>query len=113
MTGDNTVMKVTEAEFRDLLSQAKVPVVVEFYADWCDSCRAFVPIFEGVSERLEPKYKFCKVNIDDAESLTEELGVDSVPTIMVFSNDRLAAQHVGGASEKQLESFITGTAEKL
>lgn len=100
-------MKVSEDEFRDVLDVAKVPVVVDFYANWCGPCKALMPKFERVAEKMQPDFSFCKVDIDTAESLCEELGVEIIPTIMVFENSRMLAQHQGGfASEDELVSFI-------
>jgi len=100
-------MKVTESEFRETLEKAKVPVVADFYADWCGPCRAFGPIFEQAAKKLAPEFSLCKVNIDEANTLAEEVGVNVVPTIMVFDDTRLIATHEGGfASVKELESFI-------
>jgi len=106
-------MKITESEFRETLEKAKVPVVADFYADWCGPCRAFGPIFEKTAFNLAPQFSLCKVNIDEASALAEEVGVRVVPTIMVFEQSRLIAAHEGGfASEKELESFIRASVKK-
>lgn len=106
-------MKATESQFRETLEKAKVPVVVDFYADWCGPCRAFGPIFEKAASDLAPKFSLCKVNIDEAAALAEEVGVRVVPTIMVFENTKLVATHEGGfASGKDLEAFIRDSVKK-
>ena len=100
-------MKATESQFRDILEKAKVPVVVDFYADWCGPCRAFGPIFEKAASALAPEFSLCKVNIDEASVLCEEVGVRVVPTVMVFDGARIIATHEGGfGSVKELELFI-------
>jgi len=103
-------MKATESQFRETLKKAKVPVVADFYADWCGPCRAFGPIFEKAAKTLAPEFALCKVNIDEAEALAEEVGVRVVPTIMVFVETRLVATHEGGfASAGELEAFVRGS----
>ena len=103
-------MKITESEFRELLEKTKVPVVADFYADWCGPCRAFGPTFEAAGKRMAPEFAFCKINIDEATALCQEVDVRVVPTIMVFRENRKIAEHEGGfASEKDLEKFIRTT----
>jgi len=105
-------MKITESQFRETLGKAKVPVVVDFYADWCGPCRAFGPLFEEAAQSLAPDFSLCKVNIDEASALCEEVGVRVVPTIMVFNDTRLIATHEGGfASVNDLEDFIKGSVD--
>ena len=100
-------MQITESEFRDLLEKAKVPVVVDLYADWCGPCRNFGPCFERVGKKMAPEFSFCKVNIDEATSLCDEVGVRVVPTIMVFNQSRKIDTHEGGfASEGELEKWV-------
>ena len=106
-------MKITESEFRDLLNKAKVPVVVDFFAIWCGPCRLFGPMFEKVGKRMAPEFSFCKVDIDEAAALCDEVGVRVVPTVMVFDSNRKVAEHEGGfASEKDLEAFVKSAVKK-
>ena len=106
-------MKITESEFRETLEVAKVPVVADFYADWCGPCRSFGPIFEKAAEKLAPEFSCCKLDIDEASTLAEEVGVRVVPTVMVFDETRLIATHEGGfASEKELIDFVRKSVKK-
>jgi len=106
-------MKATESQFRELLEKAKVPVVVAFYADWCGPCRSFAPIFEKAAGDLAPDFSLCKVDIDEATALCEEVSVRVVPTIMVFDETRIVATNEGGfTSEKDLETFIKDSVKK-
>jgi thioredoxin len=103
-------MKITESEFRDLLEKTEGPVVADFYADWCGPCRAFGPVFEKTGAGLKDKFSFCKINIDEADALCEELGISVVPTIMVFNNSRVVAQHEGGfPTAAELTKFINSS----
>ena len=105
--GNTFIMKATESQFRETLEKATVPVVVDFYADWCGPCRAFGPIFEKAASDLAPEFSLCKVNIDEANALCEEVGVRVVPTVMVFNQSRQIAVHEGSfAGVKELELFI-------
>ena len=100
-------MNITESEFRDLLEKTKVPVVVAFSANWCGPCRSFAPIFAEAAESLTPGFSLCKVDIDEASALSEEVGIRVVPTVMVFENSTKIATHEGGfASVNELEKFV-------
>jgi len=106
-------MKATESQFRETLEKAKVPVVVDFYADWCGPCRAFAKVFEASAKNLAPDFSLCMVNVDEATSLCEEVGVRVIPTIMVFDATRLIATHEGGfESASELETFIKSSVKK-
>ena len=106
-------MNISESEFRDLLEKAKVPVVVDFFATWCGPCKSFGPIFERVGKQMAPEFSFCKIDIDEATALCEEVGVRVVPTIMVFDENRKVAEHEGGfSSEKDLETFVKKSVKK-
>lgn len=103
-------MNITESEFRDLLEKAKVPVVVAFSADWCGPCKRFAPTFASAAKSLAPDFSLCKVDIDEASALCEEVGVRVVPTVMVFEGNKKIATHEGGfATQKELEKFITSS----
>ena len=100
-------MKLTESEFRETLEKAKVPVVADFYANWCGPCRTFGPIFREAAEKLAPKFSLCMVDIDEASTLAEEVGVRVIPTVMVFDDTRVVATHEGGfESVKDLVTFL-------
>ena len=100
-------MKTTESQFRETLEKAKVPVVADFYADWCGPCRAFGPMFEKAAETLAPEFSLCKVDIDEATALCDEVGVRVVPTVMVFENSKLIATHEGSFENvEELEAFV-------
>jgi len=105
-------MKISEAEFRELLAKSTVPVVADFYAEWCGPCKAFGPMFERVGKQMAPGYAFCKVNIDEAGNLCNEVGVRVVPTLMIFNGKRKVASHEGSfASEAALETFVKKSAK--
>lgn len=106
-------MKITESEFRDLLEKTKVPVVADFYADWCGPCKSFGPVFDRVGKKMAPEFSFCKINIDEATTLCDETGVRVVPTIMIFDQSRKIAEREGGfANEADLERFVKNSIKK-
>ena len=105
-------MNITESEFRDLLEKVKVPVVVVFSANWCGPCKGFAPIFEQSAKNMAPEFSYCKIDIDEATALCDEVGIRVVPTIMVFENNRQIASHEGGfANVADLEKFVRQSIE--
>lgn len=80
-------------------------VVVDFYATWCGPCRALLPVFESVSEKVKD-YEFAKVDVDKAESLALSFGINTIPTIAIFENGALVEKHVGYLTEEALIDLI-------
>ena len=64
------MLKVTKANFEQEVLQSEVPVLIDFFADWCMPCKMFAPVFEGVAEDYEGKVKFVKVNIDESPEVS-------------------------------------------
>jgi thioredoxin len=88
-------MKLNEADFRTLLDNEHDPVVAVFSATWCGPCKSFAPIIEEASKKL-PGVNICKLDIDEADQICEDLGIKVVPTVVVFKSSKAAAMHEGG-----------------
>jgi thioredoxin 1 len=101
----NAVVHADEKTFRQEVLEAKVPVLVDFYADWCGPCRALGPVLEELA-RETPTAKVVKVNVDDSPQLAGQYGVSSIPNLLVFQNGRVVDQQVGLASKQQLKSLL-------
>ena len=84
-------------KFEAEVVRAEVPVVVDFYADWCGPCRVVSPIIEQLSQDYSGKVKFVKVNTDDNQDLAMKFDVMGIPTVMVFSGGQVKARVVGAA----------------
>ena len=75
------MLKVNQANFEQEVLNAGVPVLIDFYADWCMPCKMFGPVFEATAEEFEGKVKFVKVNIDESPEIAEKYFVMSIPTL--------------------------------
>ena len=85
--------------------QAKGTVLVDFYADWCGPCKMQAPIVEALAaERSD--VKFCKLNVDDVMPVTIELGIASIPTIMVVKDGEITYKQAGLMQKAQLEALL-------
>jgi thioredoxin 1 len=92
-----TVQQVQESRFEAEVLKSNVPVVVDFYADWCGPCRIVSPIIEQLSREFAGKAKFVKVNTDENQELAAKYGIMSIPTIMFFSGGKVKDVVVGAA----------------
>ena len=91
-------MKFTTANFEEEVLKSEIPVLVDFYADWCGPCQMVSPIVDEISgERSD--VKVCKVNVDEQVELAQAFGVSSIPTLAVISGGKLV-NHAVGAQPK-------------
>jgi len=97
---------VSEREFEQEVLLAELPVLVEFSADWCQPCHAIAPEVEAFAKEVEGKIKVVKVDIDKAQALARQLRIQSVPTFMLFAEQRLGDVQVGALGKKQLRAMV-------
>lgn len=102
---DSQVQHANEANFRNLVLKSEVPVLVDFYADWCGPCQRLAPVLEELAtETMDAR--IVKVNVDHSPSLAAEYGVNSIPILKVFKKGKLTDQFVGLASKNQLRAML-------
>ena len=101
----NSVVHADEKTFRQEVLDSKVPVLVDFYADWCGPCRMLAPVLDELAQET-PNAKIVKVNVDDSPQLAGQYGVSSIPNLLVFKNGRVVDQQVGLANKQQLKSLL-------
>jgi len=82
------VIELTTQNFNEEVLQSDVPVMVDFWASWCGPCRMVSPIVDEIAEEVQGKAKVGKVNVDEQGDLASQFGVMSIPTIMVFKNEK-------------------------
>jgi len=104
-------MKITEATFREILENTKIPVVAYFGATWCGPCKMFAPIFENAGmESTKNKNNpavFIKMDVDECQQLCEDLNISAVPTVLVFENSQVTKSHQGAfKNEQELIKFV-------
>ena len=101
-------------EFKDLrkmekfneLIKSDIPVLIDFYAEWCGPCKAIMPVLEKVKEKLGDKARIVKIDVDKFQELAEEYHIQTVPTFIIFKKGESLWRHSGMIPEKELVTMI-------
>ena len=96
------VTHITDAEFDKLVSQASLPVVVDFYATWCGPCRQLAPTMDSLADQYAGKIKFVKVNVDESPKLAQQFQVEGIPMLVFLQNGKTVGSSVGLVSKEDL-----------
>ena len=79
---------VTDADFEAEVLKSELPVLVDFYADWCGPCKAIAPVIEELAGEYDGKFKIVKMNVDENQARPQEFGVMSIPTLIIFKGGK-------------------------
>ena len=102
----DSVLHVTDSNFDDVVLKAEIPVLVDYWAEWCGPCKMVAPVLEEIAKDYAGKLTVVKLNIDDNPNKSAHYGVRSIPTLMLFKEGEVAATKVGALPKSQLASFI-------
>lgn len=100
------VGNVTDGSFEEEVTKSKMPVLVDFWAEWCGPCRMLVPILDDLSEKLKDKIKILKMNIEENPETPTKYGIRSIPTMILFSDGKQLGTKVGANSKEAIEKWI-------
>lgn len=102
----SSIASVTDGTFEHEVIAANVPVVVDFWAQWCGPCKALAPIVDEVSQSYVGKVKFLKLDVDSNPNTPPKFGVRGIPTLILFVDGQVKATHVGLLNKNDLIKFI-------
>ncbi len=101
------IVNVTDASFEQDVLKSDVPVLVDYWAEWCGPCKMIAPVLEEIADEYEGKLKVCKLNIDENEQTPPpKFNIRGIPTLMLFKNGNVDATKVGALSKSQLAAFL-------
>jgi thioredoxin 1 len=98
--------EINQTEFNALVSESKIPVLIDFHAVWCGPCKVISPILTELSEEYADKVLFAKVDVDNNMDLALEHGVKQIPLIVIMIDGKIVAKRLGMANKKELTEFI-------
>ena len=100
------VLQLTEKNFDAEVLKSTVPVLVDFWAEWCGPCKMISPIVDEIAQDLQGKLKVGKVNVDEVQELAAQYNVMSIPTLLIFKQGKIIEQIIGAMGKDQLMAKI-------
>ena len=102
----DNIVNATDASFEAEVINSEIPVLVDYWAEWCGPCKMIAPVLEEVAESYAGKIKFVKVDVDTNKEIAQKHGIRGIPTLMVFKGGSAQATKVGALSKTDLEEFV-------
>ena len=97
----------TDENFNEEVLASDIPVLVDFYADWCGPCKMLAPVIETLATEQEGKVKVGKLNVDDSPETARKYGIMSIPTLLYIKNGEVVNKTVGVVSKTELEQILS------
>lgn len=100
------IIEATDSSFEEQVLNSNIPVLVDYWAEWCGPCKMIAPILEEIASDYDGKLSIAKLNIDQNSETPPKYGIRGIPTLMIFKGGNVEATKVGALSKSQLTAFI-------
>jgi thioredoxin 1 len=104
---NSQVIKITGENWKTDVLEATLPVVVDFWAEWCGPCKMLAPVLDELSSEMADKVKIAKVNVDENRDLAAQFNIRSIPCLLVFKGGQVKGQMVGAMNKTQLKDKLS------
>ena len=101
-----SALPINESSFESEVVYSDLPVLIDFWAEWCGPCKEISPLLDEISNEMKDKIKIVKINIDDNPNIPSQYGVQSIPTLIIFKKGEPVATKVGSSIKTELISWI-------
>jgi len=99
-------VKTTDSNFKQDVLESDIPVLVDFWAEWCGPCYMVAPAVEAIAKEYKGRLKVCKLNVDEAPQTSSEYGIMSIPTLAIFKNGEVVDKIIGVVPKEELVAKI-------
>ena len=103
---NSAVKQISDSDFDTAVLKSPTPVLIDFWAPWCGPCRIVGPVVDELSGEYQGKVAMVKINVDENPMVAQQLGVSSIPTLMIFKGGQLADRVLGALPKAELKKFI-------
>ena len=102
----NNIVNLTEQNFATEVLNSPVPVLVDFWAEWCGPCKMIAPLIDELAGEYDGRARFGKVNIDHDQTLATQHGIRAIPTLLIFKDGQVADQIIGLKNKRDLKASL-------
>lgn len=103
------IIHVTDSSFEEEVLKSKIPVLVDYWAEWCGPCKAIAPVLEEISDEYADKLIIAKMDVDSNQKTPQKYVIKGIPTLIIFKDGEVIGTKVGQMSKSQLAAFIDST----